>query len=409
MSEHKESFGAKINASALLTIIGIILLFSGAVLITLIAPRYVDKAWTEPSSYYQVQMYEVADPRIYFSGASAVSKRLEYVHHLIEGESLLAFMETSLVRIVAPEHLERYITRYGEKSLKLTPKVFLLREPEGEMRDKGESLRERLQGGDSSPKIDYQIVELYDPDAKEVFVITDTDGVSEDFVSENFEIVDQEITRPYMNDPGVVYIKNPSEYRISLFQRGGAFGWRYDQSGDPITSLAQLKSEPLGFRSRRELIEHGEHIFAIEGCWYCHTDQTRTLVQDVVLNGTESYPAPPSSPNEYIYNQITFPGTRRIGLDLSRVGRKRPNRDWHISHFWQPRTESPGSIMPSFRHFFDFDPSGTAKTEISVPNYQFEAVFQYLMTKGTRITPPTQAWWLGLDPVHTLEIIEGKK
>ncbi len=29
------------------------------------------------------------------------------------------------------------------------------------------------------------------------------------------------------------------------------------------------------------------------------------------------------------------------------------------------------------------------------------------MTKGTRITPPTQAWWLGKDPLHTTEIIEG--
>jgi len=25
------------------------------------------------------------------------------------------------------------------------------------------------------------------------------------------------------------------------------------------------------------------------------------------------------------------------------------------------------------------------------------------MTKGTRITPPTQAWWLGLDPINTKE------
>ncbi len=33
---------------------------------------------------------------------------------------------------------------------------------------------------------------------------------------------------------------------------------------------------------------------------------------------------------------------------------------------------------------------------------------QYLMTKGTRITPPTQAWWLGKDPIKTKEIIEGR-
>lgn len=65
--------------------------------------------------------------------------------------------------------------------------------------------------------------------------------------------------------------------------------------------------------------------------------------------------------------------------------------------------------MPAFQHFFDYDPRGTAKGLTGIPNYQFESVYQYLMTKGTRITPPSQAWWLGLDPINTKEIIEGKK
>lgn len=65
--------------------------------------------------------------------------------------------------------------------------------------------------------------------------------------------------------------------------------------------------------------------------------------------------------------------------------------------------------MPSFRHFFDDDPRGQAKTQIGIPNYRFEAIFQYMMTKGTRIMPPTKGWWLGKDPLQTTEIIEGKK
>lgn len=65
--------------------------------------------------------------------------------------------------------------------------------------------------------------------------------------------------------------------------------------------------------------------------------------------------------------------------------------------------------MPSFRHFFDNDPRGIARTGVGIPNHQFEAIYQYLMTKGTRITPPTQAWWLGKDPVDTKAIIEGRK
>jgi cytochrome c oxidase cbb3-type subunit 2 len=128
-----------------------------------------------------------------------------------------------------------------------------------------------------------------------------------------------------------------------------------------------------------------------------------------VLNGSAEYPAPPSSANEYIYQKITFPGTKRNGPDLSRVGVKRPGRDWHKGHFWSPKTASLGSIMPSFKHFFDNDPRGTSSAQIGIPNYKFESVYQYLMTKGTRITPPTEAWWLGKDPIDTKAIIEGRK
>jgi cytochrome c oxidase cbb3-type subunit II len=132
-------------------------------------------------------------------------------------------------------------------------------------------------------------------------------------------------------------------------------------------------------------------------------------VQDLVLNGSADYPAPPSSASEYIYQEITFPGTRRIGPDLSRVAVKRPSRDWHKGHFWAPKTASKGSLMPAFQHFFDADPRGVSKTGVGLPNAKFEAMYQYLMTKGTRITPPTQAWWLGKDPIDTKTIIERKR
>jgi cytochrome c oxidase cbb3-type subunit 2 len=227
-------------------------------------------------------------------------------------------------------------------------------------------------------------------------------------VDDNFKLLD-EPTQPYHQDSGVIYINNPVEYRISRFVFNDQEGWRYDPNGERIKSLEEFKGNAIGFRSRAELIALGEHIYAIEGCWYCHTDQTRTLVQDVVLNGSDSYPAPPSSASEYIYQKITFPGTRRIGPDMSRVGIKRPSRDWHKGHFWSPTTASKGSIMPAFHHFFDDDPRGTSKNQVGIPNYRFEAIYQYLMTKGTRITPPTQAWWLGKDPIQTKEIIEGQR
>lgn len=415
-------FFHNLDMSAILTVVGIILLFSTAIIVTLLAPRYVDPTWTTPSSSYQVQMYEVSDPNLYISSSTTGGTTLQFLYHLKENYTLLSFHENEAVRIVAPPELEKYITRHGETPLKLTSTLLLLRKPQtgdtfdaiaaGE-KEKAEALEawEKKRPTWKEEKLvkpGFDVLELYKPAATEVFSAAPSEGSLENWVDHGaYVILDDKAHQPYHADYGVIYINNPIEYRMSHFVFNDQEGWRYDPKGEAIKDLEALKNHPLGFKSRAELIAFGEHIYAIEGCWYCHTDQTRTLVQDVVLNGSDSYPAPPSSANEYIYQKITFPGTRRIGPDISRVGIKRPSRDWHKGHFWSPKTASQGSIMPAFRHFFDDDPRGTARNQMGIPNYRFEAIYQYLMTKGTRITPPTQAWWKGKDPVHTKELIEG--
>ena len=37
-----------------------------------------------------------------------------------------------------------------------------------------------------------------------------------------------------------------------------------------------------------------------------------------------------------------------MGPDLSFVGDARPEREWHLKHFRNPQSVSPGSIMPKF-------------------------------------------------------------
>jgi cytochrome c oxidase cbb3-type subunit II len=425
MSQKHDNFIHRIDKSAVITVIGVIFLFSFAVGITLIAPGYMDHTWTQPTSPYQVQMYEVSDPNFYISSSTAENPELQFVNHIQDGKSLLAFHENDALRIVAPPSLEKYITRMDEDKLKLTTRVLLLRKPQSKQDSfnavaQSEALKKQLQQNweKQNPKWkeegliipELEILELYDPGMKEAFTVASPDAIVENWLdSGKFIILEGNQHQAHHSDSGVIYHHNPIEFRISPYIFADRRGWRYDPNGEAIEDVNQLKSHSLGFRSRQELIKLGEHIYAIEGCWYCHTDQTRTLVQDVVLNGGDSYPAPPSSANEYIYQAITFPGTRRIGPDISRTGVKRPSRDWHKGHFWSPKTASKGSIMPAMRHFFDDDPRGTAVNPTGIPNYQFEALYQYLMTKGTRITPPTQAWWLGKDPIQTKEIIEGKR
>lgn len=417
------AFLHSLDKSAILTIIGIILLFSCSIMVVLIAPRYVDPSWTSASSPYQVQMYEIADPNVYISSAVKGGSTLQSVYHLKNNFTLLAFHETETTRFVSAPALESYITRHGDPVLKLTSRLLLLRKPQSDKSFDAVTLADKVRGDAQTAwekkhpmwkeeglfKPAFDILELYEPGGAEAFAVAPSEGSLENWVDQDYKILDENTQQSFHKDPGVIYVNNPIEYRFSHFTYAGEEGWRYDPDGKSVQDVQQLRSHALGFRSRAELIAAGEHIYAIEGCWYCHTDQTRTLVQDVVLNGSASYPAPPSAANEYIYQKITFPGTRRIGPDMSRVGVKRPSRDWHKGHFWSPKTASPGSIMPAFQHFFDEDPRGTPKNVAGVPNYRFEAIFQYLMTKGTRITPPTQAWWLGKDPIQTKEIIEGQR
>lgn len=416
-------FVHNLDKSAIFTVIGIILLFSTAIGVTLLAPQYVDPTWTSPSSPYQVQMYEVSDPNFYISSEASGKTTLQAVYHIKANYTLLGFHESDTVRIVAPESLEKFVTRYNDPILKLTSKLMLLRKPQkNESYDAvaaADKISKELQETwfKDNPnwkergliKPGFEVLELYEAEGTDAFAVAPAEGLVENWVDTDYKILDETTHQSYHRNPGVIYINNPKEYRISRFVFNEQEGWRYDPNGERVNSLQDLKNNAIGFRSRAELIALGEHIYAIEGCWYCHTDQTRTLVQDVVLNGSDSFPAPPSTANEYIYQKITFPGTRRIGPDISRVGIKRPSRDWHKGHFWAPQTASQGSIMPAFRHFFDNDPRGTSKNAIGLPNYRFEAIYQYLMTKGTRITPPTQAWWLGKDPIGTKEIIEGQR
>ena len=417
-----QDFVHDLDKSAILTIIGIILLFSTSITVTLLAPRYIDPTWTTPSSSYQRQMYEISDPNFYISSEASGSNTLQAVYHIKKDNTLLAFHESDTVRIIAPEPLQKYIMKPGEKKLTLTSQLLLLRKPQKteafDAVEASDKVRKDLKESweKENPKWKEQklerpgftVLELYAPEGNEAFAVAPAEGSIENWAEGNFAILEG-FPKQHDDEAGVIYINNPVEYRISKFMFNDREGWRYDPEGEAIKTLEEFQKNSIGFRSRAELITLGEHIYAIEGCWYCHTDQTRTLVQDVVLNGSDSYPAPPSSASEYIYQKITFPGTRRIGPDISRTGIKRPSRDWHKGHFWSPKTASQGSIMPAFRHFFDNDPRGTSKNVIGIPNYRFEAIYQYLMTKGTRITPPTQAWWLGKDPVRTKEIIEGQR
>jgi cytochrome c oxidase cbb3-type subunit I/II len=85
----------------------------------------------------------------------------------------------------------------------------------------------------------------------------------------------------------------------------------------------------------------GRDIYIREGCLSCHSQLIRPFRSE-----TERY-GEYSKAGEYVYDHPFLWGSKRIGPDLHREGGKYPNM-WHYLHMQDPRSMSPGSIMPSF-------------------------------------------------------------
>ena len=85
----------------------------------------------------------------------------------------------------------------------------------------------------------------------------------------------------------------------------------------------------------------GRDIYVREGCYTCHSQMVRPTRAEELRYG------PWTRAGEYAYDHPFLLGSRRIGPDLQRVGGKYPDA-WHYEHMRDPRSTSPGSIMPAY-------------------------------------------------------------
>jgi cytochrome c oxidase cbb3-type subunit I/II len=85
----------------------------------------------------------------------------------------------------------------------------------------------------------------------------------------------------------------------------------------------------------------GRDIYIREGCYLCHSQWVRPMRAEVLRYGEWSR-AP-----EYQFDRPFLLGSRRMGPDLHRVGQKYPDA-WHLEHMRDPRSTSPGSVMPPY-------------------------------------------------------------
>ena len=85
----------------------------------------------------------------------------------------------------------------------------------------------------------------------------------------------------------------------------------------------------------------GRDIYIREGCNNCHSQMIRPLRSEVERYGEYS------KAGEFVYDFPFLWGSRRTGPDVHRIGGKY-NDNWHFNHMLDPRSTSPGSIMPRY-------------------------------------------------------------
>jgi cytochrome c oxidase cbb3-type subunit I/II len=87
----------------------------------------------------------------------------------------------------------------------------------------------------------------------------------------------------------------------------------------------------------------GRDLFMTLGCFYCHSQQVRASDWGVGNISQEG---------DYVYDSPHALGTERTGPDLAQIGGMRPTI-WHQMHDRDPRSVSPGSLMPNFGFLTD--------------------------------------------------------
>ena len=114
----------------------------------------------------------------------------------------------------------------------------------------------------------------------------------------------------------------------------------------PLIFDRQVRDPAPGVEPYDALELAGRDIYIREGCYLCHSQMVRPMRSEILRYGEWSRSA------EYQYDRPFQLGSRRLGPDLQRVGGKYPDA-WHYEHMRDPRSTSPGSVMPSYPWLLD--------------------------------------------------------
>jgi cytochrome c oxidase cbb3-type subunit II len=99
--------------------------------------------------------------------------------------------------------------------------------------------------------------------------------------------------------------------------------------------------------ARPGLARQGLELYRANGCVYCHSQQVRPMATDLERWGKRRTVA-----EDYLFDTPVLLGSQRVGPDLTNIGVRPRSEEWHLLHFYDPRSVVPDSTMPPYRYLF---------------------------------------------------------
>ena len=152
------------------------------------------------------------------------------------------------------------------------------------------------------------------------------------------------------------------------------------------------------------LEQAGRDIYVREGCYNCHSQMVRPFRAETLRYGEWS------RAGEFVYDHPFQLGSRRMGPDVHRVGGKYPDA-WHYEHMRNPRSTSPGSVMPTYPWLYtrswdaaDVQASVRALRKVGVPysDADIAGVPVQLEAQGAAIVQRLAGQGIKADPNHEI-------
>lgn len=125
------------------------------------------------------------------------------------------------------------------------------------------------------------------------------------------------------------------------------------QSSQKVGRLTTILDESLGVivpRETKGAAAHGKEVYQELGCIACHTQQIRVSSGFDVKRG---WGERQSVARDYVGDSPVVIGNTRLGPDLTNIGMRRDDLDWHLLHFYNPQITSKGSNMPAYPFLFE--------------------------------------------------------